>query len=96
MNRLWPPPISGRRGREIAQVELLLAGIFVFVLEPFLYIAAPGFMDPTFSLGSQLRLDQVVLVAGAVVAQLGGFAWMIRIYRADPEAGERTWRYHLG
>ena len=24
-----------------------------------------------------------------------GLSWMVRIYRADPEPGEPTWRYHL-
>ena len=24
-----------------------------------------------------------------------GFAWMVRLSRPDPEAGERTWRYRI-
>ncbi len=28
-----------------------------------------------------------------VVAYVVGIAWMVRIYRADPEAGESPWRY---
>ena len=28
-----------------------------------------------------------------VVGVIGGLAWMIRIYRADPEPDQHAWRY---
>jgi len=37
--------------------------------------------------------DPGPLSAVGLIVPAIGIAWMIRIYRADPEAGERTWRY---
>jgi hypothetical protein len=65
------------------QAELALAGMAV-ILAPFLFLAAPGFMGP-----QPPRLE-VVGVFGPII----GLAWMIRIRRADPEAGPSPFRYH--
>lgn len=53
------------------------------LLAAFLFVAAPGYM------GGSDTLVPLIGIGGGI----GGLAWMIRIYRADPEAGERTWRY---
>lgn len=65
---------------------MALAAFLAFVVGPFLFIAAPGFMGPPPPFE---QLSRGVGVLGLVV----GFAWMIRIYRADPEPDQRSWRY---
>ena len=78
----------GQSGRWLARVELGVAAGTGFVVTPFLYLAAPGFMGP------QPPAWQVIgsLVVGAA-GILIGFLWMVRIYRADPEPDQRAWRY---
>jgi hypothetical protein len=75
--------------RFLIRAELAIALAAPLILA-FLYIAAPGnigggmFAVPWF-------IDAVPWVAAAGV--IVGVAWMIRLSRADPEAGERSWRY---
>jgi len=76
----------GQRGRAIAREELALAAILAFVVGPFLFIAAPGSMGPS------PRFQELSLAVG-VLGLVVGFAWMIRIYRGDPEPDQRSWRY---
>ncbi len=83
----------GRRGREIARAMIVLAGALI-ALVLFYLVARPGWMGgPMFEpryFG--LSLDEASLVVG-FGGMAVGLGWMIRIYRADPEPGERTWRY---
>lgn len=68
----------------MAQAELLLGGVVALFLGPFWFVASPGWMgggpDPRW------------MLAGLAVGILG-FAWMVRIYRADPEPDQHAWRY---
>jgi hypothetical protein len=56
----------------------------------FLWIASPSGFEPMF--GPPWYVDALPYLAAAAV-YLVGLGWMIRIYRARPEDGERTWRY---
>jgi hypothetical protein len=72
---------------------LLVLGVALIVLTAFLYVAAPGFPGGRmFASEVMAMLDTLVPLAG-IGGAIGGLIWMIRIHRADPEAGERTWRY---
>jgi protein-S-isoprenylcysteine O-methyltransferase Ste14 len=78
----------GQRGRAFARVELALAAFVGFVLVPFIYLASPGMIG--WSPPGWLTVAVfVVTVAGIGV----GFAWMVRIYRSDPEPDQHAWRY---
>ena len=85
---------KGQRGRANAKLELGLAGFIIFVLEPFLFIAAPRYMGGPMSgpIGTTGLLITVLPFA-AYAAQLIALAWMVRIYRADPEPDQDAWRY---
>jgi hypothetical protein len=78
----------GRLGRSLARVELGVAAGTCFVVAPFFYVASPGFMGPQ-PTHWQVVGSLVVGTAGILI----GFAWMIRIYRSDPEPDQRAWRY---
>lgn len=84
---------AGRRGRAIARAMIVLAGALI-VLTLFYLVARPGWMGgPMFEpryFGLTLDAAALVLGFGGIAAGLG---WMIRIYRADPEPDEPTWRY---
>lgn len=72
---------------------LLVLGVALIVLTVFLYFAAPGFPGGgMFTSDVAVLLDTLVPLA-AIGGAIGGLLWMIRIHHADPEAGERTWRY---
>jgi len=89
--RLGSSP-DGRRGREIAKAMIIFAASFI-PLALFYLVARPGFFGRMFQprfLG--LTNDEASLVVG-FGGMVVGLAWMIRIYRADPEPGEPTWRY---
>jgi hypothetical protein len=69
-------------------VELAGAAFLGLVYAPFLYVARPGFMGG----GPPPEWEQASLAVGAC-GILTGLIWMIRIYRADPEPDQRSWRY---
>jgi hypothetical protein len=70
----------------------LAGGLIPLVL--FYLVVRPGFMGdslfPPRFLG--LNLDEVSLIVG-LAGMAFGLAWTIQIHRADPEPGERAWRY---
>ncbi len=78
----------GRRGRDLAKVELAIAAITGFVIAPFLFVFAPGSLGPP---PPDLPLVGFggLGAAGIVI----GFIWMVRIYRANPEPDQGAWRY---
>ena len=74
----------------MGKAELVLAGFLVLVLEPFLWIAMP-------SMGGPMLMEEpplwVQLLPGAgYLGQIVGLAWMVRIYRTDPEPDQHAWR----
>jgi hypothetical protein len=83
----------GLRGREQAQL-LLGAVLLLDALLAFLFVAQPQMMRPMFDappflLGLPLGSS---IVAIGIALHLAGLAWMVRIIRADPEAGRPAWR----
>jgi hypothetical protein len=63
----------------IAMPLFLLAGLVLQPGGPTPMFNSPWYADP--------------LPWAGAAAYVVGLGWMIRIYRADPEPGERTWRY---
>jgi hypothetical protein len=57
-----------------------------------LYLAAPHMIGPMEV--ESPKVASWLFAAGAVVAHVVGYLWMIRIYRADPEASPSAWRSH--
>jgi hypothetical protein len=83
------PTTRGQVGRWVARFEIVIAGLVVFVIQPFLFISAPPAVRPMFA-GEDWHA--AVSLAG-VAAQLAALALMIRWYRADPEPDQHAWRY---
>jgi cytochrome c biogenesis protein CcdA len=53
------------------------------------WLMQPGLMGPRFVPWYALLLPVVAGLASYFL----GLAWMVRIYRADPEPDSRSWRY---
>jgi hypothetical protein len=80
----------GLAGRQRAQAMLFIA-CAVVVFEAFLFITAPsGCMCPM--PGEPPPMLGWLVPAIGIGGQALGIAWMIRIYRADPEAAPSSWR----
>jgi hypothetical protein len=59
-----------------------------------LWIASPGTMGHGLFTPKVAGIEiETLLYLAAAAGYLVGLGWMIRIYRAGPEDGERTWRY---
>jgi type IV secretory pathway VirB2 component (pilin) len=87
----------GQLGRSVARVELAVAAISGFVLAPFLYLAAPASFEAGATSIQPMFVGpkghETALAGIAIAGFLIGFAWMVRIYRANPEPDQRAWRY---
>jgi hypothetical protein len=79
---------DGQRGRHIARGLIVLAIVYGLVAV-FLYMALPWFMDPMSGVPQEWSPLPIVGIASYFI----GLGWMVRIYRARSEPGERTWRY---
>jgi hypothetical protein len=90
----WPAGLTGRglRGRRMARLMIVTA-IVPAVLTGALFMAAPNTMGggPWMEPPEPNLLPAIVIGAG-ILAYVVGLAWMIRIYRADPEAHKSFWR----
>jgi hypothetical protein len=87
-------PRSARRdvasARRMARTMLAAAvALPVFVL--LAWLIQPGDIGPMFSYEPPWYL--VALPWAGAAGYVLGLGWMIRIYRANPEPGDRTWRY---
>ncbi len=80
----------GQWGRSVAKAMIAITALLGFVVAPFLYLAAPSTFEPMFP---GPAFPETALVGIAIASFLFGFAWMIRIYRSDPEPDQRAWRY---
>jgi hypothetical protein len=80
----------GQLGRRVAKAMIVITALLGFVVAPFLYVAAPATVEPMFGVPGW---RDTALVGIAIVGFLFGFAWMIRIYRSDPEPDQGAWRY---
>jgi hypothetical protein len=85
------PLSDGQRGRRIGRA-LLAVALLAIAVDWFLFIAAPGFMEPMFIPRFHRWLGRGILLLG-VVGQVGGCVWMLRIHRANPEPDQHAWRY---
>jgi protein-S-isoprenylcysteine O-methyltransferase Ste14 len=80
---------KARRGREIAR-GLVTAVLVLLAFVTFLLLNLPnpmggGFFEPS--------LTRWILPGLGVLGILLGLAWMVRIFRADPEPDSLAWRY---
>lgn len=78
---------DGQRGRRIARGLIVLAIVYGLVAV-FFYVTLPWFMDPMFG----PRYESALPLVG-IASYFIGLGLMVRIYRSQPEPGERTWRY---
>ena len=70
----------------------MLTAVFLLVgLEAFLFIAQPNYIGPM-TMEPPPMLTWLIPAIGVAV-QVIGLAWMIRIYRADPEGHRSWWRF---
>jgi hypothetical protein len=67
---------------------LLCVGLFILPLGALVWLAKPGFMRPMFV---DTTSDLIPLLG--FVGIMIGEVLMYRIYHADPDDGERSWRY---
>jgi hypothetical protein len=79
----------GARGRRQARLILFIA-IAMDAFVCFLFVSAPGSIGPPLTEPP----SQVILVVPAIGIALNliGLGWMVRIYRADPDAQQSSWR----
>ena len=75
--------------RFLIRAELAIALATPLIIA-FLYVAAPGTIEPMF--WKPPLLVALAPWAGGI-GLVVGIAWMVRLSRPDPEPGERTWRY---
>ena len=87
-----PVGMTGRglRRRRFARFLLAIAIVLPAILGA-LVLMAPTTSGPMFVEPPDQLLPATILVAG-ILAYVVGLAWMVRIYRADPEAHASFWR----
>lgn len=78
-----------RAARQMSRFLLAVAIVLPFVLLLALVAQPAGFSAMFY----ESPWYQVALPWAGAIGYLTGLGWMIRIYRADPEPGETTWRY---
>lgn len=83
----------GLRGRRQAQLILMIA-VAIDLVMVLLFVAQPTYIGPM-SLEPPPFLWWLIPAVGIGVNLLG-LAWLIRIYRADPEGGQSSWRLRRG
>ncbi len=76
------------RARALIRAEFAVAVLGV-ILPGLWYVARPGEIGPMFLKPPPFDWVPLMGIAGVI----SGFAWMVRLSRHNPEAGERTWRY---
>ena len=79
----------GLHGRHLARLILYVAIALDVLLALLVYVWAPNTMGPMFSAPPR---HMWLIPAFGIALNLAGLAWMIRIVRADPEAGSSSWR----
>ena len=94
--RFSPSPGSTRvdllPARRMARA-LLIAAIAMPAVVGVWWILQPFVMDMMSGVPSEPPWYEVALPWAGAAGYLIGLGWMIRIYRADPEPDEPTWRY---
>jgi len=80
-----PSPQAARKWSR----ALLWVGAVIVVATIALIVMRPTFVSHPYVADVVQIPDEVPLAMAA-----SGLAWMVRIYRRDPEAGPLPWRYH--
>jgi hypothetical protein len=70
---------------------MLYAAFLLVGFEAFLFIAQPNYIGPM--MAEPPPIWTWLLPVFGVAAQAIGLAWMIRIYRTDPEGHRSWWRF---
>jgi hypothetical protein len=81
---------DGLTGRAVARYMIVFAALLPVAIL-LVWVVQPGHIG-----GGMLYEPPWYVVAlpwAGAIGYLVGLGWMIRIYRADTEAGESTWRY---
>ena len=89
----WPAGLMGRgvRGRRIARLMIVIAIVLPVTLGALVLSASRGMGGGPWSEPPDFTLPAIILGAG-ILAYVIGLAWMIRIYRTDPETHRSFWR----
>lgn len=85
LRRRW----DGLTGRAVARYMIAFAALLPLVVL-FAWVAEPGFSR---GMLYEPSWYEVAMPWAGAIGYLVGLGWMIRIYRADPEPEEPTWRY---
>jgi hypothetical protein len=80
---------DGLAGRAVAK-HMIIFAVLLPVAILLAWVAQPGHFGPMFY---EPPWYEVALPWAGAIGYLVGLGWMIRIYRADPEPEEPTWRY---
>ena len=80
---------KARRGREVAR-GLVTAVLVLLAFVAILFLNMPDPMGGPFF---EPSLSGWILPGLGVLGILLGLAWMVRIFRADPEPDSSAWRY---
>ncbi len=81
----------GIRGRQMARWMFVVA-IVPFVLVGLLFATAPNMIGPMITEPPSSWVS-IALVGIGIAMAIIGFVWMVRIYRANPEAHPSSWRF---
>jgi NADH:ubiquinone oxidoreductase subunit K len=82
----------GRRRRRAARA-LIAAAVFVMVLPLALFLAGPQTTGGMQRSSAIADIVSFLVIGCGVGGMLLGLAWIIRIYRADPEPDESSFRF---
>jgi hypothetical protein len=87
-----PVSMTGRglRGRRMARLMFVIAIVPAAMLGA-VFVSPPAMIGPL-QAGEPGPLPGAAIIGAGILAYIVGLAWMIRIYRADPEAHGSFWR----
>ena len=90
----WPAGMTGLglRGRRIARLMIVIAIVLPVMLGALVLSASPTTMGGGPWMGPPDPTLPAIILGVGIVAYFVGLAWMVRIYRTDPEAHESFWR----
>jgi hypothetical protein len=85
--------VTGRGlwGRRIAGLTLL-AALALDAMVVLLFVTAPPNDGPMFYVPEEMVRLGLLIPAAGISLNIVGLAWMLRIYRADPERHDSAWR----
>ena len=81
----------GLRGRRMARF-LFVPAIVPAVLIGAIFMFPPNMIGPMYVEPPEPNLLPAIVIGVGILAYVVGLAWMVRIYRTDPEAHRSFWR----